>query len=130
MSEKKSRTITKERGYFTRTKIRIGKKRRQKTEYIDTSKKKVVLAKIGDLEFYTYPFDYPDTVFAGIFPMSTQLSKADVRTLFGVCNKLRWYFNNEWENEPGRSKGANALRRAIEQAYDSGWKQAKKLRKG
>ena len=129
MGEKKSRTVTKERGYFERTKIRYGKKRKQKTEYVDTSKKKVVLAKVGDLEFYVYPYDYPDTVFAGIYPMSTKLDKGDVNKFLGVLNKLRWYFNNEWENEPTRSKGANYRRRAIEQAYNLGLNDLKKRKK-
>lgn len=116
-------TKTTESGAFIRTTIRKGKKRRQKTKRIKKSDKKVVLGYIGEFEVYVYPYDFPDTVFVGKFPISTQLESGDERKLTGVTNKIRAYFRGDYFSEPKRSKGANARRRTIQRAYNQGLKE-------
>ncbi|GAG81481.1 unnamed protein product, partial [marine sediment metagenome] len=56
----KSVTRTTEYGIFIRKKIRKNGKRKQKTTKIKRNPEKVKLGKVGDIEFYAYPFQYPD----------------------------------------------------------------------
>lgn len=80
--------------------------------------KKVVLANLGEFEFYCYPFDYPDKVFLGKFPISTTLCMNDVKQMMGISATLRWFIEGKAFIEPNWRKGVNARRRAIQKAYD------------
>ena len=124
-----STTITREYGYFSRIKTRKGKKRRQSTEYRKTRGEKVLLAKLGDLELYVYPKDYPDRVFLGIFPMSTCISEEQLGLLFNIYNKSKWYLKEDWTRKDTWRKGANSLRRRIQRSYARGLERQKKRRK-
>jgi hypothetical protein len=113
-------TITKttESGAFIRTVIRHGKQRIQTTKRIKPNMKKVVLGYVGEFEVYVYPFDYPDKVFMGKFPVSTMLDSTNVKQILGVYNQMRWFLSGQAFNEPLKSKAANARRRAIVSAYN------------
>lgn len=126
--KEESYTRIQESGAFIRTYVRRGKKRHVKTKRIRKNNKKVVLGSIGDLEIYVYPFDYPDLVFIGKFPVSTTVTRGNVNEVIAGYNKIKWYLSGEWQNGFKNGKGANSSRRAIITAYDLGWKQYKKDR--
>lgn len=113
-------TKTVESGAFIRTVTRIGDKRKQDTKRMKKNDKKVILGHIGDFEVYVYPFDYPDTVFVGKFPVSTQLNLTDVKNTFGVVRKMYWFASGEAYSKPNWRKGANSRKRDIVSAYDKG----------
>jgi hypothetical protein len=94
-------TITKttESGAFIRTTIRRGKQRTQTTKRIKPNMKKVILGSIGDFEVYVYPFDYPDKVFIGKFPVSTFLDKTGLAGVQGIINISRWFLDGKALNE-------------------------------
>jgi len=124
--KKLSVTRETERGYFIRTKVRHGKKRHQKTIKLKPSHKKVIIDQIADLQIYVYPKDYPDKVFLGIYPMSTMIGEEDYKRLFGILNKIRWYFDDQWVKHPKREKGAKFLRRRIVNSYNLSVSELKK----
>jgi hypothetical protein len=113
-------TKTVESGAFIRTTWRKGKKKHQDTVKIKVNQKKVVLGFIGDFEMYVYPFDYPDTVFLGKFPVSTQIKSTNVKEVLGAYNQMRWFLANGAFSKDGKRKGVNARRRTIQSAYNSG----------
>jgi hypothetical protein len=80
--------------------------------------KKVVLGHFGDFEVYVYPFDYPDKVFVGKFPISTMFDSTNVKQTLGVYNQMRWFLSGEAFKEPNWRKGSNSRRRAIVSAYN------------
>lgn len=112
-----STTKTTESGAFIRTVIRTGKKRKQKTKRFRKSQKKVILGHIGDFEVYIYPYDYPDCVFFGKFPVSTYINKVNFKDLFGLFNRIRWFLNGDWQIKPKNEKGKKSLRDNIASAY-------------
>jgi len=118
-----STTRTTETGAFIRVVVRKGTRRRQQTLRIKKNQKKVVLGFIGEFEVYVYPYDYPDTVFIGEFPVSTIIDSTNANMLLGVYNKIRSYLRGNYFSEPKRGKGANARRRTIKQAYNLGLKE-------
>lgn len=124
-----SKTVIKERGSYERTYVREGKKYRQKTKRYKKNPERVLLAKHGDMELYCYPFQYPDTVFLGIYPYSIQLNQSDLTMFFNFHNKAKWFLNEEAFRKPKRRKGANARRRAIVRAYGEGLNKLKKAGK-
>lgn len=67
---------------------------------------------------YVYPYDYPDKVFIGKFPVSTQIDTSTVNQLISIYNKTKWYLKNEGFNKPKKLKAPNARRRAIVSAYN------------
>jgi len=87
------------------------------------NQKKVVLCKIGDFEVYVYPYDYPDTVFIGEFPVSTQLEKGSEKQLLRGYNLIRSYFNDCYYNKGSWRETTNSRRRAIKKAYNIGMKE-------
>lgn len=116
----KSVTRYTESGAFIRTIIRSGKKRKQQTRKFKKNDKKVILGHIGDFEVYCYPYDYPDTVFIGAFPVSTQLDNSNINGLIAAYNKARSFLNGNYFNKPNWRKGANSRRRDIKRAYNLG----------
>lgn len=126
--KKPSVTRTSEYGYFIRRKVRRGRKQRQKTEYLKKSSKKVIIDRIGDLEIYVYPKDFPDKVFLGIYPMSTMIDSRDYNRLFGILNRIRWYFNDDWVSDRKRGKEANSLRQRIVNSYNLSIAELKKAK--
>jgi len=123
MPKTQTETITKEHG-FRRLIIRKGKTKRQKTEIIQKNPYKVTLDKIGDLELYCYPFNYPEQVFIGTGNESQTLNKYEIRQLFRFYNFSNWYLNGEWQHKT-KSKRTEKRRREIEKAYDLGLKRQK-----
>lgn len=119
---RKPQTITRttEYGYFIRKKLRKGKIRRQKTVKLPAKGKKVVLAKLNDIEIYVYPYDYPDKVFFGIYPLSTMIGEDDLSKLFGIYNKIRWYLKEEWTKKGDSRSKAKYPRQRIVNAYNAG----------
>lgn len=113
-------TKTVETGAFIRTKYRSGNTRRQKTEILRKNQKKVILGHIGDFEAYIYPYDYPDTVFVGSFPISTKIENSNVNQLLAVYNRARWFLNGEAFTKPKTRKEANLRRQHIQRAYNCG----------
>jgi len=126
MSE--STTITTESGAFIRKTIRKGTKRRQKTIRITKNQKKVVLGFIGEFEVYVYPYDYPDTVFIGKFPISTKITSGHENGLLSVAQTVRHYLRGDYFNEPNWRKGSNSRKRAIRKAYNTGLDEVKKAK--
>jgi len=113
-----SMTKTVESGAFIRTVWRKGKKRRQESLRIKPNYKKVILGGFGEFEVYVYPFDYPDKVFIGKFPVSTYLVMSDVKKLMGLTATMRWFLDGKAFNEDGWRKGVNSRRRAIQNSYN------------
>ena len=113
-------TTTTESGAFIRTVTRKGKRRKQKTIRIKKNDKKVTLGYIGEFEVYIYPYNYPDTVFVGTFPISTILDSGNINQLLGVYNKIKSYLAGYYFNKPNTRKGANSRRRKIKMAYNTG----------
>jgi hypothetical protein len=118
-------TRTTESGAFIRTIIRKGKKRHQDTKRVKKSDKKVTLGWIGEFEVYVYPYDFPDTVFIGKFPVSTQIQKGTENGILNVAQKIRHYLEGAYFNKPNWRKGANARKRAVKQAYNKGLNDAR-----
>ena len=119
-TETPSRTKTVESGAFIRTTYRVGKKRKQETKRFQKNQKKVILGRIGDFEIYCYPYEYPDTVFIGQFPVSTQIDSASVTQLISGYNKAKSYLDGNYFKKPNWRKGANSRRRDIKKAYNLG----------
>jgi hypothetical protein len=119
-------TRTTESGAFIRTTIRKGKKRHQDTKRIKKNDKKVILGNVGDFEVYVYPYDFPDTVFIGTFPVSTQISTENVNQLIGAYNRAKAYLEGNYFNKPNWRKATNSRRRAIKKAYNMGLNDSKK----
>lgn len=126
--KKPTMSITREYGYFQRIKTRRGTKKRQKTIRLKNNPEKVVIDRIGDLEFYVYPYSFPDRLFIGIYPMSTSIEIEDFKRLFGIMNKIRWYLEEDWVNKPKTEKGAKFLRKRIVKAYNIGLDKLKKAK--
>jgi len=116
MVKTETETIIKEHG-FRRLILRKGKTKRQKTEIIQKNPKKVTLDKIGNLELYCYPSDYPEQVFIGTGNESQTLNKYEVRQLFKFYNLSNWYLKGEWQHKT-KSKRTEKRRREIEKAYN------------
>lgn len=127
-SKRTSITTETQYGHFIIKKTRKGTRRKQKLTRIPKNKQKVVIGKIGELEIYVYPYNHPNKVFLGIFPISTYIEKHNFNDIWSIANKIRWFFKEEWDKEPKNSKGANKLREVIFSAYMEGFKQAKGLK--
>lgn len=98
-----------------------GKKIHQKLQRQVSNRKKVTLCSIGNLEFYVYPYEYPDKIFMGIYPQSQTIGSFDLKKFWGIFNRLRWFLNGEWQKpqiKHKNSKEANILRRRIVSAYN------------
>jgi len=124
--EHKSRTETTEYGSFIRKKTRYGKKRKQKTVILKKNPEKVVLGKIGDIEVYVYPFQYPDKIFFGLFPMSCYLEEHQKEDVLVLYNRIRWFFKEDWTKKRKQTKHSKASRQAILKAYNVGLDKLKK----
>lgn len=83
---------------------------------------KVVLGNIGDFEVYVYPYDYPDKIFVGKFPVSTMITSTNVNQVLGVYNQMKWFLSNAPYSKASWRKGANSRRQQIQQAYNLGLK--------
>lgn len=84
------------------------------------NQKKVVIGYLGDFEVYVYPYEYPDSVFIGAFPISVSLDKSNVGMLFHIYNVARWYLSNEWQTKETWRNAPNSRRRAILTAFNLG----------
>jgi hypothetical protein len=73
-----------EHGTFTRTIIRRDKRVTVKTEYVKPNPKKVVIGRLGDLEVYVYPYDFPNRIFMGKFPFTMSMEKSDLSALLKI----------------------------------------------
>lgn len=113
-------TKTVESGAFIRTRYRIGDKRKVKTEKFTKNQKKAIFGHIGDFEVYTYPYDYPDTVFIGTFPISTKIDSSNVNQLIRAYNMAKAYLSGNYFSKPNSGKGANSRRQLIQRAYNQG----------
>ena len=116
----KTRTVTKEYGQFIRTKTRYGKRRKQKTTRIKPNPEKVTLGKLGSLEFYAYPDQYPDKVFFGLYPLSDFIEEPRVEDILRIYNKVKWYFAEYWQKSGRTTKGAKSSRQAILRSINAG----------
>lgn len=119
-------TKTVESGAFIRTKYRKGNKTKTETKKFTKNKKKVVLGYVGEFECYVYPFEYPDTVFLGKYPVSIQLDSANVNQLFIVYNRAKWFLEGNAFIEDGYRKAPNIRRRHIQSAYNQGLSELRK----
>ena len=124
-----STTRTTESGAFIRTVIRKGNKRKQETKRIKKNDKKVILGHIGEFEVYVYPYDFPDTVFIGCFPLSTKINVSNLSELRRACNLIKAYLDGIYFKNDGWRKSTNSRRRAIQTAYNLGLKDVKKPKK-
>ena len=126
--KKVSITQTTEYGYYIRKKTRTGKKRRQKTIRPPRNPEKVCLAQLKELEFYVYPKNHPDKVFIGIYPLSTYIEYDDLKRLWGILNKIRWYLREDWTKQRKQTKAAKYSREAIVRAYNAGLSRLKEFK--
>ena len=81
---------------------------------------------IGEFEVYLYPYDFPDKVFIGKFPVSTQIESDAWRNIAKVAMRIKAYSENQYYKKDGKRKEANARRRTIQTAYNLGLKDATK----
>lgn len=121
-------TKTVESGAFIRTTIRHDNRRKQETKRMKPNDKKVILGHLGDFEVYVYPYDFPDTVFIGAYPVSTQISSSNVGELGAAFQKARWFLAGYWQNEPNWRIAPNSRKRACEKAYNAGLETVKKAK--
>ena len=119
-------TKTVESGAFIRTTLRRGSKRKQETKRFKPNDAKVVIGHLGDFEVYIYPYSFPDTVFIGSFPVSTELTANTLPEMLSIYNKARWFLQGFWQTEPEKSKAAKGRRQRILLAYNAGLEQLKK----
>jgi len=91
--------------------------------------KKVILGHLGDFEVYVYPYDFPDTVFIGAYPVSTQITTGNIGEVMAAYSRASWFLAGNWQNKPNWRIGPNSRRRACEKAYNSGLETIKKARK-
>jgi hypothetical protein len=127
-SQEESITRTTESGAFIRTIVRKGKRRKIETKRLKKIDKKVILGHLGEFEVYIYPYDFPDTVFIGSFPVSTQIDTSSFNQLIACYNKIRAYFRGDYYNKDGRVKEANSRRHTIQRAYNTGLDEKKKAK--
>lgn len=113
-------TKTVESGAFIRTTYRRGNKRKTKTQKMTKNQKKVVLGHIGDFEVYVYPYDYPDSVFLGNFPVSTQIDLSSINQFIRCYNLAKSYLKGTYFERNSHRKEANSRRQAIQSAYNRG----------
>lgn len=123
-----SETTLTESGLFIRKKVRKGTKTRQKTIRLKKNPEKVILGHIAELEVYTYPYDYPDTVFIGRFPMSVMLERGQENSLLSIRNKIKSYFDGAYYSKDGRIKATNSRRHTVQRAYNTGLDKRKKTK--
>lgn len=129
-SESESKTTIVEIGKFTRIYERKGKRKRVRTKREKKNPKKVVLAKINDLELYVIPYDFPDCVFLGVYPEFTmKLEKHDIPKLLVFYNKARWFIEQKWLKKRHRTKRAENTSTSILKAYNFGVKKLKEAQK-
>ena len=84
---------------------------------------------ICEFEVYVYPYDYPDKVFIGKFPVSTQIEADAWREFARVSLRIRSYSENHYFLKDGKRKGRNARACAIQKAYNIGLKEKTKANK-
>lgn len=125
-----STTLKKEYGYFIRTSWCKGKQKHTKTDIIPKSEAKISLGKVGDLEFYAYPAQYPDRVFIGLYPLSTAFVLQDLGKFLGMYNKMRTFLTNGYQNKAHTTKQGKVIRHSIERSINYHVKQLKKLKTG
>lgn len=131
MTENSSETVIEEHGTFKRTYRRKGAKKKVKTERKKKNPEKVVLAKMGDLELYVYPYSYPDKIFIGSYPKFTQvLEMSDLPKFFVFFNRAKWFLNGEWQKGYISAKGLKIPRHRIVRAYNYALDKQKKAKKG
>lgn len=88
----------------------------------------MVLGKLNDIEIYVYPYEYPDKVFLGIYPLSTVIGIEDLPKILGLYNKIRWYLQEDWLRKPKTEKGAKYPRERIVRAYNTGLDERKEAK--
>ena len=129
MKKTPSETIITEQG-FRRIIYRKGKQKTQKTETHKKNPLKVTLAKIGDLEIYVYPFQYPDKIFLGKYPQFTMiLSKYDLGKWFASYNIMKWFLNGYWTKKAQKRKRSQKTSATIQKAYNLGIQNLKEAQK-
>jgi len=129
-NQQETETILTETGIFKRIYHRIGKKRQVHTERTKKNPKKVVLARIEDLELYVLPYEFPDKIFLGKYPEFTMmLDKYSIPKLMVFYNKARWYAKKEWQNKLHFTKEAQKGSALLVKAFNMGLKQLKELDK-
>jgi hypothetical protein len=123
--KEESTTVIVEHGTFKREYRRKGKNSKTKLIRYTKNPEKVVLCKIGELEVYVYPFNYPDKVFFGKYPHFTmQMNEHEITDLFRAYNRIRWYFEHAFDpiKEPQKTakneKQANRTRLSIRKSYN------------
>jgi len=127
-------TRIEETGTFKRVYLRKGKQKKVKTQRTKKNNKKVVLARMGKLELYVIPYDFPDSVFIGQYPNFTQkLDKYEIPKLLVFFNKARWYLNGSYLEKPKKGskkrfyvEKSSAL---LQKAFSSGIDNVKEAQK-
>jgi hypothetical protein len=109
-----------ESGFFSRTTIRKDGKSHTETIKFKPNQKKVILGFLGELEVYVYPFDFPDKVFLGKFPLNTEFDSTNVQTLLGAYNKVKWFLAGQWQKKPKTTIRTQMRRQRISTAYNLG----------
>ena len=134
MVDGETRTQITEHGVFKRVYTRVGKKKRVETQRLKKNPKKVRLGKIGDLEIYVFPYDYPDRVFLGKYPeFKMSIDMHQLGQWFSMYNVMSWFLSGSWEKEvkkPTRKqKRSNRTRQRILTAYNLGLEELKSKKK-
>ena len=104
-------------GYYEQKIIIIDDKKIQQLTRYPKSFDKVTFGYIGTLEYYTYPFKFPDKVFASVHGDSTVMDKYEVPKMLAVMNKIRWYLN-DGVRKSLNSKSKIPLAQQIRLAYE------------
>lgn len=110
------------RGFYRETIKDENGKLHTKTKFFIKNESKVTLGKIGDLQVYVYPYDYPGDVFIGTYPLSTKINSSLLPSFMGAYNKIRWFLRGDWQKETKNRKASIVPRQSLVSAYNHGLK--------
>ena len=116
---RESRTTTYESGQFERTKIRQGKKRKQRTVKIPKRESKVVLYKIGRLQLFAYPYDNRNKLFIGYGKFAHPIDKYSVHRILVLYNIAKWFLSKGFKLSM-QGKSRSSLGKPIQRAFKKG----------
>lgn len=103
-------------GIFIKRIVRQGNKKHEKLTRIKKNEKKVVLFYLGNIEFFCYPYQSSETVYARIGKEITGLNKYELKGMLAIHNRLNWVVNGGIKNAI-RGKSNSSIAKKIESAW-------------
>lgn len=119
---KYARTEEVREGSFIKRIIRHNGKKTERLTRIKRNEKKVTLFFLGNIEFYLYPYQSDETVYARIGKEITGLNKYELKGLLAVHNRLNWVVNGGIKKAI-RGESNSAIAKEIIDAWNAGHKE-------